>query len=82
MLPPKDRQAQEECSFLKNRTKKLLLLAASNALNQPAPVLLATGKSFLLLFSKKKSLLSPSRVAASVGFYPLDVRPQSDIVIE
>jgi hypothetical protein len=63
---PRDRQAQEECSFLKKRTKKLLFSAVHRSRDSRQQ-----GKSFLLLFFKKEvlALLLPK---PSVQFFPLD----------
>jgi hypothetical protein len=43
-------------SFLKKRTKKLLLLAVSTSFNRAARMLPGTDKSFLVLFFKKELL--------------------------
>jgi hypothetical protein len=48
----------EECSFLKERTKKLLQIAGGNSLNAGRRTLASMGKSFLLLFFKKEVLPS------------------------
>jgi hypothetical protein len=43
-------------SFLKKRSKKLLLIAGSNVFNASNEVFAATSKSFLVLFFKKEQL--------------------------
>jgi hypothetical protein len=49
---------QERSSFLKKRSKKLLLMAADDVFNQATRVLPAKDKSFLALFFKKELLSS------------------------
>jgi hypothetical protein len=46
----------EGCSFLKKRTKELLLVARCRLPKRAASVLPVTDKSFLLLFFKKEAL--------------------------
>jgi hypothetical protein len=45
-------------SFLKKRSKKLLLIASTRRAKRPNQVLTAIDKSFLLLFFKKEGLPS------------------------
>jgi hypothetical protein len=49
---------KESTSFLKKRSKKLLLIAAGFRFKRANSVLHATDKSFLLLFFKKELLPS------------------------
>jgi hypothetical protein len=50
--------AQESCSFLKKRTKKLLSVSGGAGASRVNAVLQAISKSFLLLFFKKKNPFS------------------------
>jgi hypothetical protein len=47
---------EERTSFLKKRSKKLLLIAAGTRFKLASSVLRATDKSFLVLFFKKELL--------------------------
>src|SRR5277367_6158311 len=65
------RQAKESSSFLKKRTKKLLLVGVSAAVSAPNP----KNKSFLFLFFKKEIL--PCFAIGRV--YPRYTRPDAAV---